>query len=167
MKDGHITQILDERALADLSAEENRRLEAHAGDCAPCAKALQAARLAALMLNLDAVRRESVEPSAFFQAKVMNAVRARRQELKKPIAAFRRWWQASFAPVCLMLLTVVGLIALSLFAPKTSDDEATAVVPNNLYTTDAVIMNQSNRRELTNEQVFRVIYNPRYEPNRK
>ena len=167
MKDGHITQILDDQNLAAFSAEEIQALEAHAGDCAACGNALRAARLASLMLKFDAERRELVEPTPFFQAKVMNAVRARQRELKKPIAAFRRWWQASFAPVCLMLLTVACLIALSLFAPATADDEATAVVPNNLYTTDAVIMNQSNRRELTNEQVFRVIYNPRYEPNRK
>jgi hypothetical protein len=35
----------------------------------------------------------------------MNALRAR-QNLRKPIAAFRRWWQASYAMVCLMLMTV-------------------------------------------------------------
>ena len=168
MKDEHIIDLLDGTAFAALSDDEREVIKTHAARCAGCERAYEAARLSASLLIARRETIAAVTPTPFFEAKVMNAIRARQQNLKKPIAAFRRWWQASFAPVCAMLLVVAGLIMLSLMAPKTgAGEEAQAVAPNNLYTTDAVILNQRSSREMTNEQVFRVIYNPRYEANNK
>jgi hypothetical protein len=165
MKDRHITDILDGKRFAELSAEETALVAAHASGCADCERAVAAARLSSLMFKLQAGA-PGPEPSVFFQAKVMNALRAKHNR-RKPMAALRRWWQASYAMVCVMLATVAALIGLTALAPATGADETQAVVPNNLYTTDAVIMNQRSPREMSDEQVFRVIYNPRYETNQK
>jgi predicted anti-sigma-YlaC factor YlaD len=161
MKDIHITEILDGKRYAEISAEETASIAEHAAVCASCAAAFDAARISSYLLETRA-EAASVEPSPFFQAKVMNAVRAR-QNLRKPMAAFRRWWQASYSMIALMIMTVAALIALTLFAPSSSADETQAVVPNNLYTTDGVIMNQRTPRDMSDEQVFQVIYNPRFE----
>jgi hypothetical protein len=63
--------------------------------------------------------------------------------------------------VGLMVMIVACLIATSFIAPLASEDEAQAGTNFNLYTTDSVILNQKSPRDLTNEQVFQVIYNPR------
>lgn len=170
MKDEHIIDLLDGKAFAELSGDEREAIKTHSARCAGCEKAYAAARISSALLatRAETLAAAAPSPSPFFEAKVMNAIRARQQNLKRPIAAFRRWWQASFAPVCAMLLVVASLITLSLLAPPAgADEEAQAAAPNNLYTTDAVILNQRSSREMTNEQVFRVIYNPRYEANKK
>jgi hypothetical protein len=100
----------------------------------------------------------SIEPSPFFQAKVINAWREK-QNLRTPIETFRRWWQASAVPVFMMVLTVAILISLTVMAPQSNANDSTAELSNfNLYSTDAVILNQKAPRDLTTEQVFEVIY---------
>jgi len=86
---------------------------------------------------------------------VINALRER-ANLRKPIAALRRWWQASAALVSLMLITIAGLIALTALAPSSSSQAE--ISSFNLYSTDAVILNQNMTRDLTTEQIFEVIY---------
>lgn len=165
MKDRHILEILDRQRFTDLSADETALINSHVGECAACKSAFEAARISSVLLNARA-ESEAIEPSPFFQTKVLNALQRESQNLRKPIAAFRRWWQASYAMVSLMILTVVGLIALTAFAPS-SNAEDTAGMPSNLYPTDAVILNQKASRDLTDEQVFQVIYNTRYDSPRR
>ncbi|HVE58495.1 MAG TPA: hypothetical protein VNB22_16805 [Pyrinomonadaceae bacterium] len=154
MKDRHILEILDGKKFAELGSDELKDFQTHSAGCAECRQAFEAARISAVLLNVRASV-GTVEPSAFFQSKVLNAIREK-QSLRKPIAAFRRWWQASYALVCSMLFIVITLGALTFLAPKSNADQAVSTY--NLYSTDSVILNQNPPRNITTEQALEVIY---------
>ena len=167
MKSKHILDILDNSQFADLGPEELALIETHSADCAECRLAYASARVSSTMFSARAVENARLEPTPFFQAKVMNAIREK-GSIRKQAAAFRRWWQASYAMVSGMLVIVFVLMGLVIFAPNSGETtETQAVVPSNLFPTDAVILNQRNSRDLTTEQVFQVIYTSRYESSKK
>ena len=157
MKDRHILEIIDERRFGELEGDELKTVQTHTADCSDCRQAFEAARISSVML---AARAEipAVQPSAFFQSKVLNAIREK-QNLRQPIAAFRRWWQISYPLVCSMLFIVITLALLTVIAPKSNNNQAVSTY--NLYSTDSVILNQNMPRSLTNEQALEVIYNER------
>ena len=157
MKDRHILEILDEKNFAELEGDELATLKAHCAECAGCRKAFEAARISAVLLNARA-ETAPVEPSVFFQSKVLSALREK-QNLRNPLEAFRRWWQVSYSLVCSMLFFVITLALLTLLAPK--PDSAQAASNGYLYTTDAVILNQNPPPNITTEQALEVIYNER------
>lgn len=160
MKSKHITKILDQTAFAELSEANKTVISKHIIDCDGCRKAFESARVSHLLMKSKAVA-EIPSPSPFFQAKVMNAWRER-QLPRRPVEAFRRWWQASAVPVFMMLVTLGVLISLTFLAPQSSTEDSTAEVTNfRLYTTEGVILNQRAPRNLTNEQLFQLIYTPR------
>ena len=154
--DRHITEILDEKAFADFGGDELKNFQIHCAKCSECRQAFEAARVSAALLNVRAAI-PAVAPPVFFQSKVLNAIREK-QNLRKPLAALRRWWQVSYPLVCSMLFVVAILGILTFFAPKSNVDEAVSTY--NLYSTDSIILNQ-NSRNLTTEQALEVIYNGR------
>lgn len=158
MKDRHILEILDRANFAELNGDELKTVRTHSATCADCRQAFEAARISSVLLNARAGV-PPVEPSAFFQSKVLNAIQREKQNLRKPIAAFWRWWQASYPLVCSMLFIVATLAALTLLAPRSQTDQAVSTY--NLYSTDSVILNQRPPRSLTTEQALEVIYTER------
>lgn len=150
MNDNHILDILD----AGLNQANTALIESHAAHCANCRRAVEAARVSGALW-----RAKTIEPSPFFQAKILNALRER-QNLAKPLAAFWRWWHASAALVALMIVTVAALATLTFLAPQTdASSESQASIANyNFYSTEAVILNQKTARDLTNEQTLQIIY---------
>jgi hypothetical protein len=154
MNDKHILEILDGKRFTELGENELGRIEIHSARCSDCLHAFEAARISSVLLNIRA-ETDRVAPSPFFEAKVLNAIRES-QNLRKPIAAFRRWWQASYPLVCSMFLVVFGFIALTFIAPKSNSHEADSAY--NLYSTDSVILNQNSPRIVTEEQALEVIY---------
>jgi hypothetical protein len=159
MRDRHILEILDRAGFAELSEDELETVRAHSIECPNCRQAFDAARVSSVLLNVRAAA-PAIEPSAFFQSKVLNALREK-QNLRKPIETFRRWWQASYALVCSMLFIVITLAFLTMIAPRASTEQA--VSNYNLYSTDSVILNQNPPRNLTTEQALEVIYTERRE----
>lgn len=159
MKDRHILEILDEKRFAALGGDELKTVQVHCAVCAGCRQALEAARVSAALLSAKA-EMPALEPSAFFQSKVLNAWRER-QNIRRPVAAFRRWWQASYPLVCSMLFIVIMLAVLTMLAPKSQTEQAVSTY--NLYSTDAVILNQNAPRSITTEQALEVIYTERRE----
>ena len=157
MMERHILEILDEKGFGALSGAELDTARAHTSHCADCRRALESARVSAALLTARAAA-PSIEPSAFFQSKVLGAIREK-QNLRKPIEAFRRWWQAAYPMVCSMLFIVITLALLTVLAPK--PESAQAASTYNLYSTDSVILNQNTPRNLTDEQALEVIYNER------
>lgn len=156
MREKHIVELLDRVGFENLGTDELNTAELHAAGCADCTRALDASRVAAdLLRSRSAI--ETPMPSAFFQQRVLAALREK-QLARKPIEAFRRWWQAAYPMVCTMLLVVGSLGALTFFAPGQS---AQTTSPESLYTADAVIMNQRPSRNMTTEQTLEVIYNER------
>ena len=163
MNDKHILEILDRQRFTELSENELRSIEIHSAECGDCRQAFEAAQISAVLLNVRA-EMPSALPSPFFEAKILNAIREN-QNLRKPIAAFWRWWQASYPLVCSMLFIVLTLGALTFFAPKSKSEEAVSTY--NLYSTDAVILNQKPPRNLTTEQTLEVIYTERRDSVKK
>jgi predicted anti-sigma-YlaC factor YlaD len=157
MRDRHILEILDRAGFAELSADELETVRAHSIECPNCRQAFDAARVSSVLLKKRAGA-PAIEPSAFFQSKVLHAIREK-QNLRTPIETFRRWWQASYAMVCSMLLIVITLAVLTLLAPRGNTEQA--VSNYNLYSTDSVILNQNPPRSITTEQALEVIYTER------
>lgn len=154
MNDRHITDILDQQSFAKLGDETKEVLLAHTRDCQSCRREYEAARVASTLLRAE---NEIIAPP-FFQAKVMNAWREKQKSATRSIAAFSRWWQASAAMIAVMVTLVFGLIALMLLAPSAAATEQADGATFNLYSPEAVILPQSQPRDLTNDQVFQAVY---------
>ena len=151
MNDNHITEVLDSTALASLSSNELAEIRAHARDCEPCGNALAAAQLSALVIKERA--QAVIEPSPFFQTRVMAAIRE--QQAAESVPAFWRLWTSARGLVSSMALTTAALAALSFMvaAPATvPSDQTTAAL-----SAESVILGQDSD-ELTYEQVMNAIY---------
>jgi hypothetical protein len=152
MKDKHITEVLDNAALASLSQAELAEVRAHAQDCETCRSALAAARVSAVMIKERA--QVVIEPSPFFQTRVMAAWRE--QQAVESVPAILRLWRSSRALVSSMALATVGLGALSLMisAPATTTLDQTA---SSAYSAESVIFGQDDD-QLSYDQVLNAIY---------
>ena len=156
MKNEHILEILDEKAFSNFDEAEMSFIKAHAARCASCFQAFEAARISAVLLKTHAA--EIFEPSPFFQTRVMANLREKQAKIN-PFAALGRLWKASASLVVLMMAMVVGLIALTIFAPNFNTSSGAQASSFDNYSTDMVIMNERlPGREPTNEQVFQIIY---------
>jgi hypothetical protein len=151
MKDKHITEVLDSVALAALSPSELDEIRAHARDCEPCGNAFAAAQLSALVIRERA--QVVIEPSPFFQTRVMAALRE--QQAVESVPAMWRLWKSARGLVSSMALTTAALAVLSFMiaAPATTPPDQTAA----MLSAESVIFGQDSD-ELTYEQVMNAIY---------
>jgi hypothetical protein len=152
MNDKHITAVLDNAALASLSQSELSEIRAHARECKPCADAFAAAQMSAAVMRERA--QVVIEPSPFFQTRVMAALRE--QQATESVPAFWRLWNSSRALVSSMALSTVALAVLSFMfsapATTTAGDQTVSVL-----SAESVILGQESD-ELTYEQVLNAIY---------
>jgi len=151
MNDKHITEVLDNAALASLSPRELEEIRAHTRDCEPCSDAFAAAQLSALVIKERA--QAVIEPSPFFQTRVMAAIRE--QQAVESVPAMWRLWKSARGLVSSMALTTAALAALSFMvsAPATTTPDQTA----SALTAESVIFGQ-DADDLTYEQVMNTIY---------
>jgi hypothetical protein len=151
MNDKHIIEILDNTALATLSASELDEIRAHARECEPCSDAFAAAQLSALVIQERA--QAVIEPSPFFQTRVLAALRE--QQATESVPAFRRLWNSARVLVSSMALTTAALAALSFVftAPATPASDQTA----SALSAESVILGQ-DADDLTYGQVMNAIY---------
>lgn len=151
MKDKHIIEVLDNAALASLSSSELSDIRAHAHDCKPCGDAFAAAQVSAVVMRERA--QAVIEPSPFFQTRVMAALRE--QQAAESVPALWRLWRSSRALVSSMALSTVALAVLSFMisAPATNALDQTA----SAFSAESVILGQE-ADELTYEQVLNTIY---------
>ena len=155
MKDNtHITELLDNVAVASLSQTELSDIRAHAQECKPCGDAFAAAQVSAVVMRERA--QVVIEPSPFFQTRVMAALRE--QQAVENVPAWLRLWRSSRALVSSMALTTVALAVLSFMisAPATSSLDQTAQTAA-VLSAESVILGQ-DADELTYEQVLNAIY---------
>jgi hypothetical protein len=148
----HITEVLDNVALASLSPTELDEIRAHARDCEPCGSAFAAAQLSARIVKERA--QVVIEPSPFFQTRVMAALRE--QQAVESVPAFLRLWNSARALVSSMALTTAALAALSFMisAPATNPLDQTA----SAYSAESVMFGDGGDEQLTYEQVLNAIY---------
>ena len=151
MKDKHITEILDKASIAALSESELNEVRAHALECGSCRSAYEAARLSAMVLKSRA--QVVIEPSPFFQTRVMAALREQREAESVP--ALFRLWKSAKVLVSSMALTTAALGVLTFVLPGTtvSDDQSLSA-----YSVESVIMGQSADEQITYEQVLSTIF---------
>ncbi|HEX5832896.1 MAG TPA: hypothetical protein VFY34_03535 [Pyrinomonadaceae bacterium] len=151
MNDNHITEVLDNAALASLSPSELDEIRAHARDCEPCGNAFAAAQLAAFVIQERA--QAVIEPSPFFQTRVMAALRE--QQATESVPAWLRLWNSARGLVSSMALTTAALAVFSFLtsAPATPPADQTV----SALSAEAVILGQ-DADELTYEQVMSAIY---------
>ena len=151
MNEKHITDVLDNAALASLSQSELSDMRAHALECKPCGDAFAAAQVSAAVMRERA--QVVIEPSPFFQTRVMAALRE--QQAAESVPAWLRLWRSSRALVSSMALGTVALAVLSLTvsAPSTPALDQTA----SALSAESVLLGQDGD-ELTYEQVLNAIY---------
>jgi hypothetical protein len=151
MNEKHITDVLDNAALASLSQSELSDMRVHALECKPCGDAFAAAQVAAVVMRERA--QAVIEPSPFFQTRVMAALRE--QQAVESVPALLRLWRSSRALVSSMALGTVALAILSftISAPATNALDQTA----STLSAESVILGQDGD-ELTYEQVLNAIY---------
>ena len=151
MNDKHITELLDSAALAALSPSDLDEIRAHARDCEPCGNAFAAAQLSALVIKERA--QTIIEPSPFFQTRVMAALRE--QQAAESVPALWRLWNSARGLVSSMALTTAALAALSFMIAAPANPPSDQTV--SALTAESVIFGQDND-ELTYEQVMNAIY---------
>ena len=152
MKDKHITEILDNASLANLSENELVEIRAHVIECESCRKAYEAARISAVVLKSRA--QAVVEPSPFFQTRVMAALRE--QQAVESVPAMLRLWKSAKALVSTMAVTTAALAAVSFILPS----QATPAEDQNasVYSAYSVIMDQPADEQMSYDQVLSTIY---------
>jgi len=152
MNQKHIIEILDNSPLPGLSPGDLELVKSHSNECESCARAYQAARLSTMIIG-ERVS-SPIEPSPFFQTRVMAAWRER-QALEN-VPAWSRLWRSSRALVSSMALTTAALGVLSFFAPAipSAADETAST-----YSAEAVLMGQQSEDQMSYEQVLNTIYN--------
>ena len=153
MKDKHITELIESVPFGSISAEQLNFVSTHVKSCESCRSAFEAAQVADVLLKERA--RVVIEPSPFFQTKVLAALRERQVE---NVPALLRLWRSAGALVSSMAMTTVALAALSFLVPGPAvpTQETLAV---NSYSAEGVILEQNaSDEQLTDEQVLNTIY---------
>ena len=152
MNDKHVTELLDNAALESLSPAELGDIRSHARECKPCGDAFAAAQVSAVVMKERA--QVVIEPSPFFQTRVMAAWRE--QQAAESVPAWLRLWKSSRALVSSMALSTAALAVLSfvISAPATTALDQTV---SSALSAESVILDQE-ADELTYEQVLAAIY---------
>ena len=152
MNDKHITEILDNAPIDNLSENELNEIRVHAGECGSCRGAYEAALLSSVVLRNRA--QSTIEPSPFFHTRVMAALRE--QQAVENVPAMIRLWGAAKALVSGMAVTTAALAVLSFALPSPATPAPDQAV--SAYSADSVIMGQSNDEQMTYDQVLSTIY---------
>jgi anti-sigma-K factor RskA len=150
MKDKHIIDVLDNTSIASFSESELSEVQAHARKCVSCREAYEAARLSATVLQSRA--QIKIEPSPFFQTRVMAAWRE--QQAVDSVPAMLRLWRSARALVSSMAVTTAALAALTFMLPvqTTPLTDQTA----SMLSAESVIMGSDD--QVSYEQVLSTIY---------
>jgi hypothetical protein len=152
MNDKHIIEVLDNASIARLSEIELTEIRAHVKECVGCRDAFEAAQLSAAILKQRV--QVTVEPSPFFQTRVMAALRE--QQALESIPAVFRLWKSAKVLVSSMAVTTAALAALSFALPATPATPGVEQAAPAL-SAESVIMGQASD-EMSYEQVLSTIY---------
>ena len=148
----HITEILDRASIAALSESDLNEVRAHVLECMSCREAYEAARLSAVVIKSRA--EVTIEPSPFFQTRVMAALRE--QQAVESVPAMLRLWRSAKVLVSTMAVTTAALAVVSFIQPS----QTTPVVDQtaSAYSAYSVIMDQDADDQMSYEQVLSTIY---------
>jgi hypothetical protein len=154
MKENHITDILDNSALASLSESELRTIRVHVETCGQCTRAYEAAQFSALLIKERAAEagENSLNVNPFFQTRILAAWRERANE----VSGLRRLWNATGALVGTMTATTAALAVMTFVVPSSEPvNEPTVALAQ--YSAEAVMLDQGDN-EVSDDQVLSAIY---------
>jgi hypothetical protein len=158
LEERHVKDILDERPFAALDEGEIAAARAHAVQCADCRRAFEAARASSLLLKGRASA--AVEPSPFFQTRVLAALRERRAA--EEVWSFGRLWKTAGALVASMSAAVALLAGLTFIAPDAppsqGDDTQLAAASNIYPSDDSFFADDAPSDRVSDSQVLTTIY---------
>lgn len=158
MEDRHVIHILESAPLASLAEGELAEVRAHAEVCANCRRAFEAARASSLLVRARAAA--FVEPSPFFQTRVLAALRE--QRAGEEVWSLARLWKSAGALVASMAAAVALLAGLTFVAPgaQPAADEDQLASTSAFYPTDDSIFagDDSATSKLSDGQVLTTIY---------
>ena len=148
MRDEHIISIIESAPLASLSESDLANVRAHTGRCPECRRAYEAAQISALLIKERVA--ETIEPSPFFQTRVLAMLRERQQS--NETWALKRLWKTTGALVSSMAATVVALAILTFLGPASQTEAVPQETASafNSYSAEEVIFDQG---ELPDEQI--------------
>ena len=150
MKDKHIIDVLDNTSIASLSESELSEVQTHARECVSCREAYEAARLTGVVLQSRA--QTKIEPSPFFQTRVMAAWRE--QQAVENVPAMLRLWRSARAVVSSMAVTTAALAALTFLLPAQTSPLTDQTA--SMLSAESVIMGSDD--QVSYEQVLSTIY---------
>lgn len=153
MKEKHITEILDNASIVNLSESDLSEVHAHVEDCVSCRGAYEAARLSAVVVRSRA--QSMIEPSPFFHTRVMAAVRE--QQAVENVPAMLRLWGSAKALVSSMAVATAALAVLSFALPASPATPALDQTAS-AYSAESVLLGQTNDDQMSYEQVMSTIY---------
>lgn len=138
MQDKHIINLIENTSFGSISESDLETIRAHAAECNSCHSAFTAARLAFVMLQERAT--ETVEPSPFFQTRVMAHLRERQAA---NTWSWSRIWRATGALASSMVATVAALAVLTFVIPESSTtaEFLEGASARNAYSAEEVILN--------------------------
>jgi len=155
--ENHITDILDNSSLRNLSERDLMTIRAHVEGCSPCHQAYEAAKISALLIKQRANEAvaNSVDVNPFFHTRVLAAWRE--QQAMASVSALGRLWSTTGALVASMAATTAALAVLTLVAPSSepASQQTAALVP---YSAEAVVLNQNDGDQITDDQILSAIY---------
>lgn len=164
MKNEHIINLLEERPARNLDERERAIIEAHTAVCSDCLHAYRAARVSAELLQARAD--ELIEPSPFFNTKVMAALRERslrerslRERQSDTARTFAAMWKAARGLVASMVVAVAILLGLTLWIGGLSSLPTETAESENIYSAEWVILeNGDSSDDLTYSEVMTTLY---------
>ena len=152
--------MLEGAPFGSLSEGDLAAVRAHADRCDDCRRAFDAARVSSLLLHEHAAAATAVEPSPFFQTRVLAALRERQAAGESWSLA--RLWKSAGALVASMAASVALLAALTFVAPTAppAGEGPEVAGLSNPYSAEDVLLADDGfaDEELNDSQVFTAIY---------
>jgi len=157
MRNEHIINLIENTPLASLSHDDLVAIQAHTEQCSDCLRAFQAAQISVFLLKERAA--EQLEPSPFFNTRVLAALRERQ-------TANQSWtwsplWRAAGALASSMVATVATLAVLTFIIPGNQVASGPQISSlSNSYSAEEVLLNQSEQlsEPASDAQVLNTIY---------
>jgi hypothetical protein len=149
-KNKHIIELLDSASIVALSNTDLARIHSHVADCSSCAQAFAAAKISSVLLKEGSP--EVIEPSPFFQTRVLATLRDRQANEGWSLI---RLWRSAGLLTSSMAATVATLAILTFMIPSTASTQDVS----SAYSPEAIILQQGQSPEdFSDTQVLSTLY---------
>lgn len=158
MRDNHITRLLEDRPVGSLTEAELEVVKTHTAVCSECLNAYMAAQASLGLLQERAS--VVVEPTPFFETRVLAAIRER--NLAPARIEFLNLWRTTRPLVASMGALVMMLLMLTFFTDRgQSPAEPSRLAAVNDNSPEWVVVDQDeDATDLTYGQTLTVLYDP-------